>query len=89
MGAAAVRRRTEAEVRRRIESVDYCEDERTPGLLGSIAGATDWERREVKVATLGRTRDDILGTLWHELRHVTDASWDCGNRDVLGRGGER
>ncbi len=48
---------------------------------------TDWARREVKIATRGRTPEALAETLEHEARHVTDPSWDCGNRDVFGRGG--
>jgi len=73
-----------------VRFVDYCEDARTPGLLGQIAGVTDWERHEVKVGLRATgaagTREAVLA---HELRHVREPSWDCGNRDVLGRGGPR
>lgn len=70
--------------------VDWCEDARTPGLLGQILGVTDWERREVKISTKarpGRDQADLADVLEHELRHIQDPDWDCGNRDVLGRGG--
>lgn len=70
-----------------VRYVEYCEDARTPGLLGMIAGVTDWERQEVKVRTHGRTSEEIVATLRHELRHVEQPEWDCGNRDVFGRGG--
>lgn len=70
-----------------LRMVEYCEDARTPGLLGHLAGVTDWEQREVKVATAGRTVADIAATLEHEARHVREPEWDCGNRDVFGRGG--
>jgi hypothetical protein len=69
-----------------LRYVDYCEDGRTPGLLGMFAGVTDWQRKEVKIRTKGRTDAEILETLGHELHHVTDPSWDCGSRDAFGRG---
>lgn len=81
----------EAEIRERgftIRYVDYCEDSRTPGLLGQIAGVTDWERREVKIGLKATpTSEARAAILEHEARHVRDPEWDCGNRDVLGRGG--
>lgn len=70
-----------------VRFVDYCEDSRTPGLLGYYAGVTDWAEREVKIATKGRRTSELVETLKHELHHVQDPDWDCGNRDVLGRGG--
>jgi len=70
-----------------VRYVEYCEDSRTPGLLGQIAGVTDWELREVKIRTKGRTEQEIIDTLLHEFRHVVEPEWDCGNRDVFGRGG--
>lgn len=72
-----------------VRFVDYCENARTPGLLGQIAGVTDRELREVKVATRGRGPVALLETLRHELHHVQDPDWDCGNRDVLGSSGAR
>lgn len=66
--------------------VTYCEDAATPGLLGYYAGVTDRARRHVKIATRARTRDEIAETLEHEARHVREPEWDCGNRDVFGRG---
>lgn len=72
-----------------VRFVDYCEDADTPGLLGQIAGATNWDGREVKIATKGRRTAELVETLKHELHHVEDPTWDCGNRDVLGRGGAR
>jgi hypothetical protein len=70
-----------------VRYVEYCEDARTPGFLGQIAGVTDWGNREVKIATHNRTPKEILETLEHEARHVREPDWDCGNRDVFGRGG--
>lgn len=70
-----------------VRLVEYCEDARTPGLLGQLLGVTDHERREVKVRTHGRSQSEILETLIHELHHVDDPTWDCGSRDVFGRGG--
>lgn len=54
-----------------------------------MLGVTDWERCEVKVRMRGRTVAELADTLEHELRHVREPDWDCGNRDVLGRGGPR
>jgi hypothetical protein len=71
-----------------VRFVDYCEDARTPGLLGQIAGVTDWERREVKIGLKATSEDgQRVTTLLHELKHIVDPDWDCGNRDVFGRGG--
>lgn len=73
-----------------LRYVDYCEDSDTPGILGHIRGVTDWQRREIKIGTrveLNRTRAGMLEVLAHELRHVDEPDWDCGNRDVFGRGG--
>lgn len=72
-----------------VRYVEYCEDARTPGLLGQIVGVTDWERREVKIKTHAQSAEDFVATLAHEARHVREPEWDCGNRDVLGRGGSR
>lgn len=74
-----------------VRLVDYCEDSRTPGLLGQILGVTDRERREVKVGLVatGREPGQRALTLAHELRHIREPEWDCGNRDVFGRGGPR
>ena len=69
-----------------LRYVEYCEDARTPGLLGHIAGVTDWELHLVKIKTRGRTPGELADTLEHERHHVEDPDWDCGNRDVLGRG---
>ena len=71
----------------KVRYLPYCEDARTPGLLGMFAGVTDHERKEVKIRTSGRTCVEIIETLRHELRHVQEPGWDCGNRDVFGRGG--
>lgn len=72
-----------------VTFVDYCEDAETPGLLGHIAGKTIRARREVKIATKRRTTAELVETLKHELHHVQDPDWDCGNRTVLGHGGPR
>ncbi len=72
-----------------LRYVDWCEDARTPGFLGQMKGVTDWERREIKVSVLANAlRRDLLDILKHELRHLDEPDWDCGNRDVLGRGGK-
>lgn len=69
--------------------VDWCEDARTPGFLGHMRGVTDWERKVVKISLLANpTRGEMLEILEHELRHLDEPEWDCGNRDVLGRGGK-
>lgn len=71
-----------------LRYVEYCEDAETPGLLGQIAGVTDHARRTVKVARRpGIDLDRLADTLEHEACHVEDPAWDCGNRDVFGRGG--
>lgn len=69
-----------------LRYVEYCEDTRTPGILGTIRGVTDRARREVKVSTKANPTVAMLAeTLEHELHHVLDPEWDCGNRDVFGR----
>lgn len=73
-----------------LELREYGEDHETPGLLGQIRGVTVWGRRAVKIAL--RPHDslaDLADTFEHELRHVREPEWDCGHRDVLGRGGPR
>lgn len=81
----------EAEIAARgvtIRYVELCEDSETPGMPGYYGGVTSHKRREVKIATKKLTplgvadRDirEIIAVLTHELRHVTDPSWDCGNR---------
>ena len=70
-----------------IKYVEYCEDARTPGFLGQIKGVTDWELKEVKIGLKANpTETALLETLKHELHHLEDPEWDCGNRDVFGRG---
>lgn len=71
-----------------VRFVEYCEDARTPGLLGQIMGVTDRDQCEVKIGLRAtETPGRRVATLEHELRHVREPDWDCGNRDVLGRGG--
>lgn len=85
---------TKADLERRIAAhgftlryVEYCEDSRTPGFLGQIRGVTDRERREVKVGLRANpTPGALLDILAHELRHLDEPEWDCGNRDSFGRG---
>ncbi len=71
-----------------VRYVEYCEDARTPGFLGQICGVTDWDKREVKIGLKANAEPArMLETLRHELHHVAEPEWDCGSRDVLGRGG--
>lgn len=71
-----------------VKFVEYCENGETPGFLGHIKGVTDWERKLVRIGTKANPGTTyIVATLEHELRHVQDPDWDCGSRDVLGRGG--
>jgi hypothetical protein len=73
-----------------LEWREYAEDAETPGLLGQIKGVTVWQRQAVKVAVRPHeSLAELADTLEHELRHVHEPDWDCGNRDVLGRGGPR
>jgi hypothetical protein len=65
---------------------EFCENTETPGLLGQIKGVTNHRDRSVRVSTRNRTIVEMAETLLHELHHVQDPEWDCGNRDVLGRG---
>lgn len=53
-----------------IRFVDYCEDARTPGLIGMFGGVCDHERREIKVATRHNSRAKIAAILAHELEHA-------------------
>lgn len=86
---------TRAELEARIAAhgyslryVEFCEDARTPGFPGQIRGVTDRERREVKIGLRANpTEADMLDILAHELRHLDEPEWDCGNRDMFGRGG--
>lgn len=72
-----------------VQFEDYCESPRTPGLLGQIRGVTDRELRLVRVGLKANPTPDALAeTVEHELRHVQEPEWDCGNRDVFGRGGK-
>jgi hypothetical protein len=73
-----------------LRYVEYCEDSRTPGFLGMIRGVVDHERREVKISlAANKTPSDVIDVLTHELRHIEEPEWDCGNRDVFGRGSVR
>lgn len=67
---------------------DYCEDAETPGLLGQIRGCVNRERKTVKISRKANPTPAMLTEiLEHELRHILEPEWDCGSRDVLGRGG--
>ena len=69
---------------------ESCENSRTPSFLGPIKGVTDWDNKEVRIGLKANpTDDDILETLAHELRHLDEPDWDCGNLDVFGRGGSK
>jgi hypothetical protein len=73
-----------------IRYVEYCEDGDTPGGLGSIRGVTNWSKREIKIGLkANRTKAELVDCLAHELRHIEQPDWDCGNRDVFGRGSPR
>lgn len=68
--------------------VEWCENSVTPGLLGQIRGVTDRNRKVVRISlNANPTVDDMVEILRHELRHLDEPSWDCGNRDMFGRGG--
>jgi hypothetical protein len=67
-----------------LRYVEWCEDAQTPGILGYYRGVTDRLRREVKVSTRATpTAEERAEVLEHELRHVREPDWDCGNRSVL------
>lgn len=71
-----------------VRFVEWCESADTPGFLGQIRGVTDRQSRLVRIGTRANpTVEDLAETAEHELRHVADPAWDCGNRDVFGRGG--
>lgn len=74
-----------------LRYVAFCEDATTPGILGYYLGVTSHKRLEVKVSTLqttGRRRlvkrnvRQLAAIMLHELKHVTQPEWDCGNRLV-------
>lgn len=76
----------------RITYRRFVEDSKTPGFPGHIAGRVDRADREVVVSTFAT--EDHHGTpspvlrlrvLKHELHHIQDPTWDCGNRTVLDR----
>lgn len=68
--------------------VAQAEDAQTPGFPGQIRGVVDWENKVVKLGMLAHfSLGDLAETLDHELRHIQEPTWDCGNRDVVGRGG--
>ncbi len=53
-----------------VEFKPYCEDAETPGFLGQIAGVCVHSRRALKIATEGRTPEQIEAALRHELAHA-------------------
>jgi hypothetical protein len=59
---------------------EWGEDSETPGILGYYGGVTGRERRSVKIATHEASRPQIALRLVHELRHVLEPEWECGNR---------
>jgi hypothetical protein len=67
-----------------LRYVEYCEDAETPGLLGYYRGATNQDLKVVKVSTKVNDTPELMAeVLEHELHHVLDPTWDCGNRSVL------
>jgi hypothetical protein len=69
---------------------DWCETSETPGFLGQIRGVTDHNRKVVRVSRNANPTPELMeDILRHELRHLDEPEWDCGNRDVFGRGGKR
>ena len=67
---------------------DYCECADTPGFPGQIRGVTDRNRQVVRISRVANPKAaDLIEILEHELKHIEDPTWDCGNRDVFGRGG--
>lgn len=69
-----------------VAFVEWCENADTPGFLGAFGGITDHTKRLVRIKTHDTSAEEIVKVLEHELRHVEDPSWDCGNRDSFGRG---
>jgi hypothetical protein len=66
-----------------VRYVDWCEDAQTPGLLGQIRGVTDRRGKVVKIGRMAnQTQAEMIDILRHELRHIEDPGWDCGNRAV-------
>lgn len=63
-----------------VEFVGYIESARTPGFLGAYAGVTDHEARQVRIATLDKSEEQIIEALAHEFDHV------CGKQ--AGRSGK-
>ena len=65
---------------------DYCECAETPGFPGHIRGVTDHKAKRVRISIKANQTPELLADiLEHELRHIDEPDWDCGNRDVLGR----
>jgi len=72
----------------RLRLVEWCEDARTPGLLGQVRGLIDHARREITISLRANpTPADMLDILARGLRRLDESDRDCGNRDVLGHGG--
>ena len=74
-----------------VRFVDYCEDSRSPGFLGQIAGICDYERKEIRIRVkgVGVTRASIAAVIEHEVEHALGAEVGtdrpefglrCGNR---------
>ena len=68
----------------RVVYRDFVEDHKTPGFLGMIAGRVDHEDQEVVISTKATPSPILrLRTLKHELRHIQEPDWDCGNRSFF------
>lgn len=62
----------------------FVEDSKTPGFPGMIAGRVDPEDKEVVISTAATPSPILrLRTLKHELHHIQDPEWDCGNRSFF------
>lgn len=64
----------------------FVEDSKSPGFPGQIAGRTSRADREVVIGEFATPSPVLrLRVLKHELRHVLEPEWDCGNRSTFDR----
>lgn len=72
-----------------VRFVEFCEDTITPGVLGTLAGKCDPDRKLITVATWHGSKQRIEAVLSHELEHAggvehatdyPDLGMKCGGR---------
>lgn len=68
----------------RVTYRQFVEDHKTPGFPGQIAGRVDRDDAEVVISTAATPSPILrLRVLKHELHHLVDPGWDCGNRTIF------